>query len=400
MLNQIKRENSEKSGPSEAEANHVVNLFNKGCFLEVEKISRTLVNKFENHSFGWKMLSVALYSMGRHGEALGYATKAVTLYPNDASAHYNIATIALELGDFSLSLLHSHKAIELKPDFLQAHHQLSRLHKYVHDDPLLKILENIMCQNQLNEVDSLALSAALAKAYEDIGDFERSFNALTLANSIQRKMTNYRITSAIKLFEKVVSDDARLPAIALTTPKSSTIPIFIVGMPRSGTTLVNQIITNNDYVASGGELIYLSEAYNHYCSAHKISADSITKVRAYYLKRIHKIAKGSRYLTDKTPNNFFFIGLIKRAFPEAIIIHVRRNARDVCWSNYKTIFNTGLVAYSNSLPDIVSYYQHYERLMQSFQERYPGYFYELSYDTLVNQFEDQCKSLFMHIGLT
>ena len=171
-------------------------------------------------------------------------------------------------------------------------------------------------------------------------------------------------------------------------------------MPRSGTTLVEQIISNHSKVTAAGELRFL-EMFGSSLAEGKVevSGDKLITARNQYLNEIKKLSAGRPFVTDKMPNNFFYIGLICSALPEAKIIHVKRNPAATCWSNYKQYFPVKGLGYSYDLLDVVQYYQMYEELMLFWDEHYPEKFYHLDYEQLTTDQEPETKKLIQYLGI-
>ena len=177
-------------------------------------------------------------------------------------------------------------------------------------------------------------------------------------------------------------------------------PVFILGMPRSGTTLVEQIISSHSEVLGAGELSHtfqlgLNLAANPNC----INATAISEFRKKYLSELSKLSDGKPFVTDKMPQNFRFIPLICAAFPEAKIIHMQRNAAATCWSNFKQYFSSNSLGYCYSLKDVVSYYELYSDLMKLWQSHYGDRIYNLNYEKLTTDQENQTRELIKYLKL-
>lgn len=385
--------------PSQGEINRIQRQAEIGNYAAAEKLARNFIQKFPRHGYGWRSLAISLYEMGIHEASRNAAETALSLNPQDPYAHNIMGWLCLETGHMDAAEIHFQKAIELDPRLFYPYFGLAKTRKFKADDPLLSfLLENKdSCAND----DRLQLNflASLAKAYKDIGDLDKFLEYTLLSNKRQHEITGHQVTDDLKLFHNVQLKDRTSPDVTTKTPKAPAVPIFILGMPRSGTTLVEQILSNHPSVAQGGELAFLSEAYSQFCGLNDYAAKACESARRYYFKRTRTIPNGYPYFTDKNPQNFLFIGLIKRALPEAKIIHVVRNPRDVCWSNFRTIFKTDNLPYSNDIDDIVTYYNHYADLMEYFYQRYPDSIYTLQYESLVNDIERESQSLLSHLGL-
>ena len=171
-------------------------------------------------------------------------------------------------------------------------------------------------------------------------------------------------------------------------------------MPRSGTTIVEQIISSHSKVTGAGELPYVS-SYGGILAIDSsvVNKENIFKFREKYILAIAKRANGNYFVTDKMPQNFRFIPLLCAALPEAKIIHVRRDKAATCWSNFKQYFAGDALGYSYDVKDVVRYYGLYESLMHFWQSLYKNQIYNLDYDKLTSDQEIESKRLIEHLKL-
>ena len=171
-------------------------------------------------------------------------------------------------------------------------------------------------------------------------------------------------------------------------------------MPRSGTTLVEQIISNHSKVTAADELSFLKMFGSSLAEGKvEVSGDKLKTVRNQYLNEIKKLSAGRPFVTDKMPDNFLYISLICSALPEAKIVHAKRNSAATCWSNFKQHFATKELGYSYDLLDVVRYYQMYEDLMLFWSKHYPGKIYHLDYEQLTTDQESETKKLIQYLGI-
>lgn len=385
--------------PTQGEITHIQRQIEAENHAAVEKLARSFIKKFPQHSFGWQALAISLYETGVHEESKKTAATALAFNPQDAYAHNIMGCLLLETGDFEAAEGHFRQAIELNPGFYYPYFGLAKTHKFTAGDPLLSfLLENeqkIVTDDRLK----LNLLTSLAKAYKDIGDPDKLLEYTILSNDHQRAVTKHQISNDANLFRNVQLKDKISPELTIKKPTAPAIPVFILGMPRSGTTLLEQIVSNLPSIANGGELPFLGRAYNQFCGLADYSQKACEATRKYYFKNTKTTFKSHLYFTDKNPFNFMFIGLIKRALPEAKIIHIVRNPKDVCWSNFRTIFKTGSITYSNNIDHIVSYYNHYAELMEYWYQQYSDSIYTLQYELLVSEIELESKRLLSYLGL-
>ena len=172
-------------------------------------------------------------------------------------------------------------------------------------------------------------------------------------------------------------------------------------MPRSGTTLVEQIISSHSEAMGAGELDLIRRFGGKLAiNSSFINITLISKFRDRYLSELSKLSNGKKFITDKMPQNFLYIPLICAAFSEAKIIHVQRNAAATCWSNYKHYFVADGLGYCYDLNDMVEYYNLYIDLMKHWQSDYGDRIYNLNYENLTTDQENQTKKLIKHLGLS
>ena len=182
-------------------------------------------------------------------------------------------------------------------------------------------------------------------------------------------------------------------------PKSLT-PIFIVGMPRSGTTLVEQIISSHPLVTGAGELPHVGLLGSDVATgASDVTPDSVLTFRTSYLDKLKDYSEGNWWVTDKMPHNFRYLGLLATAFPEAKFIHVKRRPEATCWGNFKTYFSDNGLGYAWAIDDIVAYYKLYQSLMEFWGNELNHQVYNLDYELLTDSQESETRKLIDFIGL-
>ena len=347
-------------------------------------------------------LGNALKELGRLDESLTSYNQAITLKPNYAQAHYNLGVALKELGRMDLALASLNKAIALKPDYAEAHRTLTSIKNFdVQDEQYSEMIE-LYLNEDISEEQRCHLNFGLAKACEDLGNFGQAFTHYSEGNVLRKKLLNYDINSDIELFRKIKSS---YPQIVQNSPVSkklskSLIPIFIVGMPRSGTTLVEQIISSHSKVTGAGELPYVAQFGTVIANGFsQINYKILLDFRHNYLKKLNDMSNGNLIVTDKMPQNFRYIGLLAAALPEAKIIHVKRNPAAVCWANYKQYFGSDTMAYSYAIDDIINYHALYENLMDFWTNTLTDRIYQLNYEQLTVNQESETRQLIDYLGL-
>ena len=330
--------------------------------------------------------------------------KAIELKPDSSDSYNNLGNLLTNHGKFKDAITNFEKAISIKSNNAKGHYNLSNLKKYVTKDNQFQLMQNLYLDSTTNDDDRCHLAFALGKAFEDIGDLKHAFIYKNEGNAIRKRQLQYNQKKDIDLFNQIKSSYLDIKKYSLQKQNLSInqIPIFIVGMPRSGTTLVEQIISSHDQVAAGGELKFFGQYGKPIALGQSdINSNVLTDFRDSYLKNIAKVSKDSSMITDKTPSNFLYTGLITTALPEAKIIHVKRDPSATCWSIYTKCFSFDKVnlAFAYSINDIVKYYSQYRDLMRFFLDSLPDQVYELDYESLVINKEEEIKKLIQYLDL-
>ena len=347
-------------------------------------------------------ISLSLQKQGRLEESIATLKKILSNDPDDSNAHNNIGALLKDQGKFSDAISAFNKALALNPNHAMAHRNLSELKTYSSLDSQVKDMEKLYANQELEENSLCNLCFALAKVYEDLDNLDQTFKYLQQGNILRKKLLSYDIGQDEILFESLrkASPNIRKSTLANPPDINSHEPIFILGMPRSGTTLIEQIISCHSKVFGAGELTFFSDYGPTIATGiREVSPGSLLKLREKYLQKIKTKAPNVRFITDKAPHNFLFIGLILSVFPESKIIHVKRSAAATCWSNYKHYFSGNGLAYSNNLDDLTRYYQLYKELMMFWDQIYGNQIYHIDYDQLTVDQEVQTRKLIKFLAL-
>ena len=290
----------------------------------------------------------------------------------------------------------------MKPDYAEAHRHLTTMKRYESQDEHYLKMRELYLDESTSEERLCHINFGLAKACEDLGNFEQAYAHYNEGNALRKKLIKYDISKDIELFKLIKSNYPRISQNSLDSDNSvkTTKPIFIVGMPRSGTTLVEQIISSHSHVTGAGELPFAYQFGRLLArGSSEINNASLLDFRENYLKKLQNIAKGNLIVTDKMPQNFLYIGLIFAAFPEAKIVHVKRNPAAVCWANYKQFFESKNLGYCYVLDDVIRYYRLYENLMEFWGNSFGTRIYNLDYELLTVSQENETHRLIDYLGL-
>lgn len=342
-------------------------------------------------------LAVALCHIGQHHKAITYFNQAVAKKPS-AGCYYNLGSALTFCGQFEQAGDSYERAIELAPLFYQAHSSLTHLGLQGNGHARIDRLKQVY--SQLSQADGkLHIAHALAKELEAIGQYQQGFDYLFSAKALKRKQINYHFSRDLALFEavKTLFSDPDLAAIRQDGIDAQ--GIFVMAMPRSGTTLIERVLTNKTGVKSLGELpdfALLAKELSQVQSPLLLPKGVIAASRSLnyaelgqrYLDAISPLLEQpNQRFVDKTPLNIWYAAHIIKAMPKAKILCVIRNPMDTIWGNYKQMLSLSDVNYyyAFSRQDIAQYYLQFVALAEFWQKLYPDNFKIVKYDEFVQQ---------------
>lgn len=387
----------------------------------------------------------ALKESGQFARALDSLNEAIAIDPNSADAFYNRGIVLNELDKFDAARLSYERAIALRSDFIAAYHNLGLLltklgdfegakasllaalsidprdtlayfhlsgsQKFIKGDPAINAMETLRTSG-LSAEERMYLDFALGKAYADLKDHEKSFSHFVSGATAKRATISYDENLEFERFDRIESVFTRsLIAENRAAGNPSTKPIFILGMPRSGTTLVEQILASHPLVYGAGELYALDRAigrvrleqrivdeYPQFMAA--IGSSTLTQLGEKYLELVSELSPPEAlHVTDKMPANFFFVGLIHLALPNAKIIHTRRDPVDTCISCFSKLFTEGQ-GFTYDLGELGRYYKRYERLMAHWHDVMPSnQILDVDYEAVVSDLEGEARRILSFCNL-
>ena len=382
----------------------------------------------------------------RFDEAIASCDRAIRLRPDYAEAHSNRANALMGQGRLVEAEAACRRAIELKPSFADAYNTLGATLKYrgrltdarqAAEQAIKLAPRNVSCFLNLSDVrhfgagdpylatmeelaknipslpvkQQIELHFALAKAYEDTNQHDKSFQQLLAGNTLKRRQIAYDEFATLALFERIRA--VFTPELMRTfqgVGEPSSVPLFIVGMPRSGTTLIEQILASHPRVFGAGELSNLNKAVADIRSTDDrlnsfpevmlhVSDEHLRRLGARYVSEITRLCPDATHVTDKKPSNFLFAGLIHLALPNARIIHAVRYPVDTCMSCFSKLFASGQY-HTYDLEELGRYYRHYQTLMEHWHRVLPpGRILEVRYEDVVADLEGQARRIIFHCGL-
>ena len=330
--------------------------------------------------------------------------KILALSPNKPFALNYLGMIYKSEGKIDEAEDYFKKAIEADSNYSESYYNLSYLKKFNKQNNLLRKLEKLYSSKQVFEEDKVYICFSLAKAFDDLGKYSLSYKYLSEGNLLRKKLIGYNINKDKKLFSKIYKNFKQLQNDNLKLPDynnlKNKVPIFILGMPRSGTTLVEQIISTHSKVFGAGELNILSNSiYKLDILNNKVSEDLLLKLRNNYLAHINEFNTSRKMVVDKLPANYLWIGLIFTIFPNAKVIHVKRNAVATCWSNYTKYYSNPGIGFVYSLGDLGKYYKMYLEMINYWDNHFPGKIHSLNYETLTEEPINEIRNLISYLDL-
>jgi len=356
-------------------------------------------------------LASALEAKGKLDEAAAHYERVLSINPDHPESLNNLGALLKEMGRFTEAMAHFDRALIVKPDFAEVHYNRAEIKTFRLTDPDLASLEALARREGVHPVKALHIEFALAKALDDTGEYTRSFEHLRRGNQLKRAQVNYDETWVTELFQSLANTfDRGLFDRFEGAGDPSSIPIFVLGMPRSGSSLIEQILASHPQIQGGGERTDLEgaaasvfgrndDAVKYPGCVTTLGNVTIRRLGESYLGRLPALADGKLRITDKLPGNFLHIGLIRMIFPNARIIHTMRDPLDNCVSCYSKLFGAG-VYFSYDLAELGRYYRGYRELMNHWRSVLaPNAILDVSYEQVVDDLECQARRLIDYCGL-
>jgi tetratricopeptide (TPR) repeat protein len=381
--------------------------------------------------------------LGDMSQALECYQRATNINPAHYQAFFNMGNILKKKGKFDTAVLSYKQAIYYKSDFYQAmieignihrikgrkeaallsyndaisvnnksvapYRYISALRKFKAKDKYISEMESLLNDSDVSQADKIILNFSLGKAYEDLKQYDLAFQYFKKGNCKKRDTIRYDRREDDHLFEKIKNIFSKtFLKTRLDWGLDDSTPIFIIGMPRSGTSLVEQIVATHSDVYGAGELSMFDQILSTYGKKIlkssfpeflvKFSQADYEAIGKTYINSLRELNPGIKFITDKMPQNFLFTGVIRIIFPHAKIIHCVRNPMDNCFSIFKSLFSD-LHRYAYDLSEIEHYYKLYYDLMNHWRNVMPGFIYDIHYEKLVMESEKQVKRLLKFCGL-
>lgn len=349
-------------------------------------------------------LGVAFSRAGLHRRAIGFFRAAAAKDPRNASFFFNLAASLQFEGDFEAAEQAYARALALDPQLYRAWSARVQLRRQTQEANFIPELERRFAEASADPDGALHLGHALAKSYEDLGDYPRGLDWLIRAKAAKRAAVRHSSEEDAALFRAAA---ATFPSGADSAGDPTERPIFVVGLPRTGTTLVDRILSSHPQVASAGELTNFALIVKQRAGTpSNLVMDEATFVAAAsldlaavgreYVESVQPLVGAAPRFVDKMPLNVLYAGLIHRALPNARIVCLRRHPMDACLSNFRQLFASGFTYYDYAydLEDTARYYLAFDRLVAHWREALPAdRLLEVAYEDLVADQEGQTRRL-------
>ena len=397
-----------KLNPKFAEAHNNLGLAN----MELNKLSECINNfllAIENnpqYEGAYINLGRVYRELNEFDNELNCYKKCLKIKPNASKILVQLGRAYRNRGENKLAIDCFESSLNFNPESYSAYFELANRSEYKLNKEQIAKMESFAENDGLNDNDKINLNYALALIYEKNEDSDKLFSSLHRANSLRKKSLNYSLHDDEKRANNVkdfYQGSSNAKEIKLHEKSKSKNPIFIVGMPRSGSSLIEQILSSHHNVYGGGELQIFRKILNPLINTFLNDRESFQEIikdnncyesiRYEYLESIDRLDFKEAFFTDKALLNFQYIGLILRALPDSKIIHIKRDAMAICWSNFKTNFAQRGIAFSNDLNDLVGFYRLYEEQMNFWHSEFPNQIYDLKYESMTKNQIIETKEL-------
>ncbi len=398
---------------------HVTTLLNvakvqlkRGAYGVAEQAARVALGLDAERAEIHCLLGQIYHDLDRHDQALAFVAEAIRLDPEAADLRSFHAVILKSVGRLDEAREELKTALQLNPNLYGAYSNLNDLETFKADDALLAQMKAIIAEAENPRSERyMPVYFALGKALEDAGDYPAALAHYAIGAKMRRAQLKYDEAETFDFFDQVKAAFSRETFVNPPWPGNpAKEPVFIVGMPRSGSTLVEQIISAHPRAFGAGEIKVLHRSlgalrdrlpsipkYPAMVSA--LEPVHFTQIADAYLDEVRRDAGGAERITDKLLTNFFFVGLIHILFPNARIIHTRRNPVDTCLSAYTKLFKDDM-PHSYDFGELGRYYRGYEDLMRHWEAVLPpGVMITVDYEDVVADIDTHARRLIDHVGL-
>ena len=393
-------------------------LLQKGsCLVRLQQMEelKSLVEHLSSHTmksaYESSAMGMLLTQLGQREEAVQHYEKAAALDPNEAKHYYNIGCLLRTLGDFESAEQNLDHAISLNPIDYESHKIRSDIRQQTPADNHVETLEKLVDSDIDEKKAKVHICYALAKELEDLGESERSFHYLKMGSDIRRRYMQYNVQRDLDTFASLQKTFNADLFKNTRGGDSNSEAIFVLGLPRTGTTLVERVLSSHSDVFAAGELnnfaLQMTNLVRAEGTNEKIDRDELialsaklnfSKLGEAYIKSTRPLTGHTARFIDKMPLNYLYVGLIHLALPNSKIIILQRDPMDTCYAIYKQLF-VDAYPFSYDLKDLAKYYAAYHELMEHWNTVLPGVIHTIKYEEVVNDLEKETRRLLEYCGL-
>jgi tetratricopeptide (TPR) repeat protein len=412
-IKRLNRALSMKPDYAEAHFNLGNALRKSGQPAEAVKSFAAAVRIRPNYVEALQNQSDALRELNRQTEAITALRQAIKISPGNTQLHNNLGILLRDMGDLEEARRVFKRAISLDSGFVSAYYNLVRCGGVQSDDDVIAAMEALVPSAGTLPLDERTrLQFALGQAYDDVGRYDEAFASLREANSAARSLIHYDEGEVHQHYDRIKRTfTAALMKAKAEDGYASNLPIFIVGFPRSGTTLTEQILASHPMVHGAGELDFLVDltadaVVNNGAeiafpeSVPLLVAERLRQLGATYVERLSRFDPAATHITDKNLSSFGLLGFIHLILPKAKIIHVKRDPVDTCLSGFLQKFAEKAVRFTYDLGELGRYYRLYQDMMDHWRRLLPpGFMLEVQYENIVENLEAEARRIIDYCGL-
>jgi tetratricopeptide (TPR) repeat protein len=385
----------------------------KSNFDQAEQAARLALRADPNSADALALLAQALHETDRFSDAIAACEAALRIKPTAIETNSLYGVLLKSVGRLDDARNQFEKTLEIAPTAYGVYANFADLQTFTPDNHHLAAMEKILAEAEDRASERyFPLHFAIGKAYDDIGEYQKALAHFQTGARLKRSTLNYEEAQTLSFFD---TTETVFTADFLRNPpyqgKSTEAPVFIVGMPRSGSTLVEQVLSNHPSTFGAGEIKEFSRQLNKLRSrfpglpkypqiVQKMNAAQFNVLAEGYLNKVISLAPNSLRITDKLLTNYYFVGLLHILFPKAKFIHTRRNPVDTCWSAYTKLFKDDM-PHSYDFGELGRYYQKYDHLMAHWEQVLPpGVMKTVVYEDVVDDLPKMARELIAFLGLS
>ena len=378
------------------------------CFEKALAIQPAHADSRRSFSLVSNDLGVLANKLGHSHEAIDHFRRATNLADSNSEAHINLGITLEQTGNLDQAAASFKNAIVASPTLAQAHYYLAHLRSHRSTTEEIDAMRSLFDEASTSEVQQIFLAYGLGEAHHKLENYDKAFESFALGHRLKNNTTSFNLADQIRFFESLIDvfdmdffDEHQASGCEDETP------IFVLGMPRSGTSLTEQIIASHSSVFGAGELSYLPELVRESTLAaaspfpKSLSAlphEAFQHFGEAYIEKLRRLSQQAIRISDTTPMNFLYVGLIAIALPNARIIHCVRSPMDTCLSIFMHPLSTPH-SYAHELKNLGAYYKLYQRLMAHWHKMLPGRIHDVMYEQMVADSDTEIRALLTHCNL-